>query len=63
MPKREKKKLEIATRKKNNMKLLKFYLRPTININLQTLTAKNRLDKSTGFLGIWEPLYIDTWVE
>jgi len=23
-----------------------------VKINLQTLTAKNRLDKSTGFLGI-----------
>lgn len=35
------------------MMALKVLLKTnSVNINLQTLTAKNRLDESTGFLGI-----------
>lgn len=34
----------------------------SVNINLQTLTAKNRLNDCAGFLGLWELLYIETRV-
>lgn len=42
---------------------LKILLKTSIiNINLQTLTAKNRLDESAGFLGIRVLLYIESQV-
>lgn len=34
----------------------------SVNINLQTLTSKNRLEESTSFLGIRKLLYIETQV-